>query len=151
MAIDVDEMIDQGMTTDEIRHIRDKVENHPYAKQPRKSKYNARRTEYNGVMYDSKAEAEEAAALDLDMRKGHLAWWLRQVWIPLGSDFRTRVDFVVGYRHASLYGFLRVYAKEIKGAETREFRKVRELWPKYAPFSLLIVKGGKTEVIPGRS
>jgi hypothetical protein len=114
------------------------------------NKYRAKRTEYNGILYDSKAEAEEAAMLDLDIRKGSVAWWLRQVWIPLGPDFRTRVDFLVGHRHASIRSVVHVYAKEVKGIETREFKRIRQLWPKYAPFMLQIVKAGKpTETILG--
>lgn len=43
---------------------------------PKPSKYRAKRTEYKGVMYDSKAEAEHAILLD---RLPSIAWWLRQV------------------------------------------------------------------------
>lgn len=149
MAIDVDEMIEQGMTADEIRDIRDKVENKPYRKQGRYGNV-ARRTEYNGVMYDSKAEASQACELDVEMQQGRIAWWIRQVTIALGPDFKTRVDFLVCVRWNYIHDLPGVYAVEVKGVEAREFKKVRKLWPKYGPFPLHIVKRGDVEIIKGK-
>ena len=114
----------------------------------RQNKYRAKRTEYGGVMYDSKAEAEYAERLDRQQFVGVICWWLRQVTIPLGPDFSTRVDFLV----ADFNGLNRtVYAVEIKGVETREFKRVRKLWPKYGPFPLRIVKKGNVELIGGKT
>lgn len=152
MAIDVDEMIDQGMTADEIRHIREKVESRPYTKKGRYGNV-AKRTEYNGVKYDSKAEAHYAANLDIEVAAGTVSLWLRQVTVPLGPDFRTRVDFVVimpiWMAHFPNEN-QRVKFVEVKGVETREFRKVRKLWSKYVPFPLHIIKRDKVEVIEGK-
>ena len=106
---------------------------------PKPNKYHAQRTQYNGEWYDSKAEAEYAAQLDCNPS---VQWRLRQVVIPLGQDFKTRVDFVVGA--------MSVAAHEVKGVETLEFAKVRKLWPKYGPFDLHIIKGGNVEVIHGK-
>ncbi len=102
----------------------------------RANKYRAKRTEYNGVMYDSAMEASEAARLDGQLGAGTIDWWLKQVWVPLGPDFRTRIDFLVG---VTLHGVgFRVHGIEVKGVETPEFKRVRKLWPKYGPFSLLV-------------
>ena len=121
-------------------------------KKPRRNKYNAQRTEYNGVRYDSKAEASQAKTLDAMVEMGALDWWLRQITIPLGPDFKTRVDFLVAKpivcQNSNVATY--IHAIEIKGVETREFRKVRELWPKYGPFDLKIVKKDTTEVIMGK-
>ncbi len=121
---------------------------------PKRSKYNAQRTEYNGVMYDSKAEAKHAQELDLNP---NVKWVLRQVPIPLGPDFSTRVDFVVAVMETIVsFGGLRsdkdliVRAHEVKGAETREFKRVRKLWPKYGPFALTIIKARDIELIQGK-
>ncbi len=132
MAIDY-----AAMTPDELK---------AYGTAKKKGRYGnvARRTEYKGIMYDSKAEAAHAANLDSDER---VIWWLRQVTIPLGPDFSTRVDFVVGLDWAQ--NAFRVRAEEIKGVETREFAKVRKLWRKYGPFDLIVIKRGEIEIIEG--
>jgi hypothetical protein len=103
----------------------------------RRSKYNARRTQYDGIIYPSKSEANHALSLDLDKDAGIVRHWFRQVVIPLGPDFKTRVDFIV------LWADGRITADEPKGVETAAFRKVKELWPKYAEFPLRIFRNGK--------
>src|SRR5215475_11708938 len=45
----------------------------------RPNKYRAVPTQYGGVRYDSKAEAERAAQLDLMVRAGEVKFWVRQV------------------------------------------------------------------------
>ncbi len=112
------------------------------------NKYRAKRTEYNGVMYDSKAEAEHARDLDFQITLRTAIWWIRQVRIPLGPDFSTRIDFLV-YQQNSVGRY--VVGHEVKGSETREFARVRKLWPKYGPFPLRIVKKSGTEIIEGKS
>ena len=111
----------------------------------------AQRTVYNGVAYDSKAEAEWAAELDFRVLSGQLDVhaWIRQVIIPLGQDFKTRVDFLVFGAPG------RCHAEEVKGKETDKFKKtVRRLWPKYGPCDLHVLKKQGTtwhrEVIPGK-
>ena len=122
----------------------------PGLPQRKPNKYRARKTEYKGVLYDSKAEADYAAELDALKFKGEVAWWLRQVKIPLGLDFSTRVDFLVAIKNHSMDStVLHVYAVEVKGVETREFAKIRKLWTKYSPFDLHINKRGNTEVLRG--
>ncbi len=115
---------------------------------PKKGRYGnvAKRTEYAGVSYDSKFEAEYAAKLDALKAVGEVAWSLRQVKVPLGADFSTRIDFVVARQIGAFYVFNGV---EVKGVETREFAKVRKLWPKYGPFPLHVIKRGEVEIIEG--
>ena len=110
----------------------------------------AKRTEYNGVIYDSKAEAEHAQWLDWQVERGSVAWWLRQVSVPLGPDFKTRVDFLVATQMAISFS-VAIEAHEVKGVETREFKRVRKLWPKYGPFPLIVIKKGEPwETIGGK-
>jgi hypothetical protein len=114
----------------------------------REHKYHAQATEYDGVRYDSKAEATRAEELDLLLRRGvqgygyGIQMWVRQVGIRLGPDFATRVDFLV-------IGHGEHHCEEIKGFETPAFRTVRRLWKKYGPCPLAIRKreaeGWKTE------
>ncbi len=115
------------------------------------SKYRNKKREYKGVLYDSIAEADYAAELDAQKLAGDIAWVLRQVWIPLGDDFRTRIDFQVAVSsRPDSNEWVRVHGAEVKGAETKEFKRVRRLWPKYGPFPLFVVKNGKSELIEGK-
>ncbi len=111
-------------------------------------KYGAKATTYKGVRYDSQAEARYAADLDLQKQAGDIAFWLRQVKIPLGVDISTRIDFLVfTSSHNPRSSWFNVYAAEVKGVETADFRRVRKLWTKYGPCNLCIVKRGEVEVI----
>lgn len=111
----------------------------------RPHKYHAKPTVYKGRMYDSKAEAEYAAGLDMDR---DIAWWLRQVSFDLGEDTRYRADFLVADESSMLGSGTDIYAVDVKGVETAAFRKIKKLWRKYGPVPLHVVKRGKTvEVI----
>lgn len=88
---------------------------------------------YDGVVYDSKAEAIYAAEVDLLFTNNDIKEWERQVTFQLGPDSKTRVDFVVTEWHEQ-------YAVEIKGVETPAFRRVRRLWKKYGTMDMIIKK-----------
>ncbi|MBN1517456.1 DUF1064 domain-containing protein [Candidatus Sumerlaeota bacterium] len=109
----------------------------------RKNKFNAQRTEYNGVMYDSKGEAQRAAELDQLKRAGLIRFWIRQPPFYLGSSVNLyRADFLVIGPGAA------VWAEDFKGKETPGFRRNRRLWREYGPCELRVIKKGKvTEVI----
>ena len=98
-------------------------------------KYHAKRTEFQGRSYASKAEAVHAMRLVLDT---DVDWWLRQVGVDLGEDTRYRADFLV-YEHGGY-----VYAVDVKGMETPAFRKIKKLWAKYGPVDLHVVHRGST-------
>lgn len=118
----------------------------------RRNKYNAQPTVYNGVRYDSKAEAKYAESLDLLLENGDIDWWLRQVTIALGvPENKYRVDFVVRCSmNRSGHDDVGVWAVDVKGVETATFRRNARLWARYGPFDLKIVKGGKVDrIIPG--
>lgn len=138
------------MAIDEARMTPDELKAYGTAK--KKGRYGnvAKRTEYKGIKYDSQLEASYACELDVEQQQGRIRWVLRQVAIPLGPDFRTRVDFVVGERLCEYDYLAKVTAHEVKGVETREFAKVRKLWPKYGPFDLIVIKRGEVEIIEGK-
>lgn len=109
---------------------------------PARNKYGARKTMYNGVKYDSRAEADRAAELDAMLKAGQVTWWLRQVQIPLGAPgVSLKVDFLVAIRNI---GGPIILAQEVKGVETERFRVLKKLWPKFGPFPLHIIRNGKT-------
>jgi len=96
----------------------------------------------DGVRYDSKAEADRAAILELLRRGGEVRWWLRQVTVRLGCPENTyRVDFVVCAKDGS------VHAEDVKAIETRDFRRQKRLWKAYGPFPLHVIGKKTVEII----
>lgn len=80
---------------------------------------------YNGHVYHSKAEAKQAAELDLLMKCGEIVGWERQLAFPLrvrGEYICTMViDFKVYPRRGQFY------LLEVKGHETELYRLKRKL------------------------
>ena len=120
------------------------------------SKYNACPTTYNGVRYDSKAEANRAAELDLLVRAGRVAWWLRQVPIDIGEpgvDKPYRVDFLVceirrwNFDVSIGCDCEIVHAEDVKGVDTASFKRHVRQWKKRGPFPLHCIRGRNTEII----
>ena len=82
----------------------------------RGNKYGAHQTEYNGVVYHSKKEAEYARELDLRVRAKDIKRWERQVKISLDVNNRHianySIDFVIQHLDKT-----KEYV-EVKGFET---------------------------------
>ncbi len=98
---------------------------------------------YKGRVHASKLQMRYAVQLDALVENGLIKWWLREVGIDLGEDFRYRVDFVICDR------FDAVWAVDTKGFRTKSTATQAKLWKKYGPFPLHIVgddrgKGFKT-------
>ncbi len=112
----------------------------------KKNKYNAKRTEYQGVTYDSKAEAKMARDLDYLKRSGEIEKVERQVPVQLGPDFKTRIDFKVYEPGKPPYGV------EVKGyRKQKRWPETRRLWKKYGPFPLQVfTKGRLIETLEGK-
>jgi hypothetical protein len=92
------------------------------------------------VVYDSKAEAEYAAMLDLEHRNGDVVTWSRQPSFMLG-DVRYRADFLVTYSKNGVPVFPVVI--DVKGFETSAFRRTKKLWKRYGQLQLVVVNVGK--------
>lgn len=99
----------------------------PYA--PRSNKYGAKRTEYNGVIFDSAKEAKIAQELDLQMHAqgpDRVDSWERQIRIPLFVNNRKVAtyirDFLVRYANG------RKVLVEAKGLWTPEAKLKRRLF-----------------------
>ena len=115
-------------------------------------KYHAQPTIYNGLRYDSKAEAIRASELDLLVRAGEIAWWTRQVPFWLGVPCQKMVvDFLVASRHdMTVYEWVdrvavkwlsyKVWAEEVKGMETPIWRRNKKLWQACGPLLLKVLK-----------
>lgn len=113
------------------------------------NKYKAKRTEYGGRTYASRAEAKRAGELDILKAAGKVKWWLPQVPVFVGEDDvdnRVWIDFLVceilsdGREHT--------YGEDVKGVETDKFKRQRKQWAKRGPFPLVVIKGKRTETLP---
>jgi len=109
---------------------------------PRRNKYGAVRTQYNGRWYASKMQARYAARLDMLEACGDIDWWGREIPLDLGPDTRYTVDFLVLEKGS-------LHAVDTKGRETETFRRNVRLWRKYGPFPLHVVHKDRTEIIEG--
>ena len=111
----------------------------------RQNKYHAIKTEYKGRKYDSKAEAEYAARLDLEVGAGTVMWWIPQVTIPLTEDETYRIDFIVAEPNGGTFKgpAIDVHGIEIKGYPTPAWKKKKKLVDKYCPFPVRVYTKGK--------
>ena len=95
----------------------------------RKSKYGAKKTEYNGYIYDSKFEAGVAQELDWRLKAGEIKDWERQFKVEMWAYDKDgnpalkkthKIDFRVHELDGS-YTLL-----EAKGVETQDYRDRRK-------------------------
>lgn len=110
----------------------------------RRQKYGAVRTEYNGVTYDSKAEATRAAELDLLLRAGEVtAWYPKPKPLTLvdGPKRRDRVTWQADFEVHAKSGA--AWMEDVKGVITREFRlKMKLLREKYPQLVVKVIQNG---------
>ena len=100
-------------------------------KKMRYSKYNAKKTEYNGVMYDSRKEARRAWELDMLLKAGEIQGLIRQPRFKLKyctyiADFAYTtkdgeyiVEDVKGFK-TDIYKLKKKMLKAEYGIEVRE-------------------------------
>ncbi len=90
-------------------------------------KFNAVRTEHNGVKYASKKEARYAQELEFLQKAGDVIFFLRQVPFHLPGNVRYVVDFQIFYADGKV-----VFA-DVKGFKTPEYimkkKMVESLYP----------------------
>ena len=93
----------------------------------KKNKYNASRTEYKGIKYDSKLEASYAEFLDRGKEVGRVLDWTRQVPFYLPGGITYRVDFLV-FTTAGKVEFV-----EVKGRELAPWKMKMRLMKQFHP------------------
>ena len=102
-----------------------------------RKKYRNTPTYYNGLRFDSKAEAARAAELDFQQKAGAIVFWIPQVTFRLGcAENKYRVDFLVVTKDG-------VRAEDVKGMETAKFKRDKRLWRAYGPCDLWIISRKK--------
>lgn len=114
----------------------------------KKNKFGAKKTIFNGVKYDSKAEAEYAALLGLHEKMGIVSEIETQPKVYLSNaKILYKPDFCFLRNGQKIY-------VDVKGHRTAVFNIKKRLWAAYTNDTLEIVKkqGGKfivVEVVQG--
>jgi len=109
---------------------------------PKRNKFGAVRTEYNGVNYDSKAEAERAGTLDAMQASGRILWWH-----PKPGTFRLGCPLNVYRPDFLVVGHESVHVEDVKGVMTSKFKRDAKLWAAYGPCDLHVIFGSNVQVI----
>jgi hypothetical protein len=90
-------------------------------------KYGARRTEYSGAFYASKAEAHRAMELDAMLRAGEIRSWCRpRPTILVPGKREDRVSFQPDFHVVDCYGS--EWWEDVKGVQTAVFKVKARLW-----------------------
>jgi hypothetical protein len=107
-------------------------------------KYNARRTEIDGIAFDSKIEGEYYRHLKQQQEDGKIKEFELQPIFTLQEGFRKNGKY---YRPILYIADFKVYDNDgsiqiidVKGFETADFKIKRKLFEKKYPFSLILVK-----------
>jgi len=105
-------------------------------------KYRARRTVVDGEGLASQAEARRYRELQL-LAARNICRFYRQRTFALGCpENKYRVDFVVEMVPETDPGAMvwPSHAEDVKGYETKDFKRWRRLWEKYGPMPLVVLK-----------
>jgi len=90
-------------------------------------KFNAVRTECDGIKFDSKKEAQYYQTLKLEQMAGTILFFLRQVSFDLPGNVKYRCDFLVFYTDGTIK-FI-----DVKGVKTKDYimkkKQVESLYP----------------------
>lgn len=110
-----------------------------------RSKYGAKKTEYNGFVYDSKREAEYARDLDIMKQAGLIRDYERQPVFLLQERFMHNGKVIRPIRYVAdfriTYPDGRVEVVDVKGFMTPEFKiKQKMFYRKYPDLDLILVK-----------
>lgn len=107
-------------------------------------KYGARKTTYNGQVYDSQAEADYAAALDRMKAAGAIADWCRGSVLVLVPGKRSeRVTYIPDFWVLENDG--EGHYVDVKGVETPVFKLKMKLLRHAMPTARLLIVGKKGE------
>lgn len=94
----------------------------------RVNKYNAKRTEVDGIWFDSKLEAARYVELRALEKSGHIAWFIRQVPFDLPGGIKYRADFLIVWHIWDPYQTRNPTVEDCKGARTRvSINKIKQV------------------------
>lgn len=99
----------------------------------KRSKHNSVKTEVDGMLFDSKAEADYYVLLTLLVKAKKVSHFLRQVPFDLPGKTKYRLDFLVFYNSELKGGDMGIEYIDVKGQVTAMFkmkkRQVEALYP----------------------
>lgn len=99
----------------------------------KKHKYNATKTEVDGIKFESMKEAEYYKWLKNKKHSEELLFFLRQVPFDLPGNIKYRVDFVEFWADGN------VKFVDVKGFKTKEFIKNKKMVENLYPVEIEIV------------
>ena len=106
-----------------------------YLSKPKGSKFGNVKTEVDGHLFDSKAEANRYVELKMLQAAGEIKGFMIQPSYVIGEGIRYRPDFMVCDMND------KVWVEDVKGMETKEFKIKQKLWDtKYPWLELRIVR-----------
>jgi hypothetical protein len=107
-------------------------------------KYNAKRTEIDGISFDSKVEGQYYLYLKQQQKEGKIKWFELQPIFTLQEGFRKGGKF---YRPILYVADFKVYLNDgtvqiidVKGYETADFKIKRKLFEAKYPYPLILMK-----------
>lgn len=92
------------------------------------NKYHNRKTEIDGMLFDSLAEANRYLELKLLREAGEIQGFTCQPSFVLGKGIRYRPDFMVKGKDGNCW------VEDVKGFETKEFKLKKRLWEQAFPW-----------------
>ena len=111
------------------------------------SKYKAKKTEYNGIIYDSKKEAKRAIELDFFQKNGIITGLQRQVkfsWIETHTlekcsslEIKFKRSYIADFVYFDIEKQIEI-VEDIKGYKTEVYKKKKKIVEKL--FSIKIVE-----------
>ncbi len=96
----------------------------------RAHKFNAKRTEHDGIKFDSKKEAKRYLELKLLRKAGEVLFFLRQVPIHLPGGVVLRIDFLVFYADGT------TEFEDVKGMRTESYKAKKRMVENLYPFEI---------------
>lgn len=100
----------------------------------KRHKFRAKSVEYDGIRFDSKAEARYYLGLKTRVLAGDVVFFLRQIPIHLPGKTKLVIDFVEFHADGT------VHFVDVKGMETETFKLKRRQVEALYPFEIELVK-----------
>ena len=95
-------------------------------KQPKRSKYNAKKTEVDDIVFDSAKEANRYKELKLLLKAGHIGLLQRQVEYELNDGGTHSLKYIADFVYLDM-ATGETIVEDCKGFRTKEYRKKRRL------------------------
>lgn len=92
-----------------------------------RNKYNATKTMYKGVLFDSRKEARYAEQLDLEMKGGTVQWWCYHPQFLLPGNVIYEADFIVCHYLPMLLDGIEIIDVKSKATKTASYRIKKKL------------------------